>query len=134
MIPKTLVLDLDETLIHSTSRSPTLKAGLGLSAPGRRGKSKLSMRHVEVILDGRSTVYTVYKRPWVDYFLRKVSAWYTVVIFTASVREYADPVIDWLDGGDGGGGMVGQRLFRSVRFLLPAPSRSLHKKLRRWST
>jgi hypothetical protein len=29
--------------------------------------------------------------------------------------EYADPVIDWLDGGDGGGGMVGGRLFRSVR-------------------
>ncbi|TNY17699.1 NLI interacting factor, partial [Rhodotorula diobovata] len=68
---------------------------------------------VEVVLDGRSTVYTVYKRPWVDFFLRKVSSWYTVVIFTASLPEYADPVIDWLDGGDGRGGMVGARLFRS---------------------
>lgn len=27
----------------------------------------------------------------------KVSKWYNVVIFTASVQEYADPVIDWLE-------------------------------------
>lgn len=45
----------------------------------------------------------------------KVSTWYTVIIFTASLPEYADPVIDWLDGGDGSGGMVSGRLFRSVR-------------------
>ncbi|BGP42517.1 Nuclear envelope morphology protein 1 [Rhodotorula kratochvilovae] len=106
LTPKTLVLDLDETLIHSTSRSA---GGLG-----KRGAPKgLKTRVVEVVLDGRSTVYTVYKRPWVDFFLRKVSSWYTVVIFTASLPEYADPVIDWLDGGDGRGGMIGPRLFRA---------------------
>lgn len=49
--------------------------------------------------------------------LLQVSSWYTVVIFTASLPEYADPVIDWLDGGDGRGGMVGARLFRAVRWL-----------------
>jgi len=27
----------------------------------------------------------------------KVYKWYNLVIFTASVQEYADPVIDWLD-------------------------------------
>ncbi|KAM0752537.1 NIF-domain-containing protein [Meredithblackwellia eburnea MCA 4105] len=103
LTPKTLVLDLDETLIHSTSRPYASSAR----------NAGLKVRVVEVVLEGRSTVYTVYKRPWVDYFLRKVSAWYTVIIFTASLPEYADPVIDWLDGGDGGGGMVGGRLFRS---------------------
>ncbi|KAK4047309.1 Nuclear envelope morphology protein 1 [Microbotryomycetes sp. JL201] len=103
MTPKTLVLDLDETLIHSTSRP---------YAPSKRNAG-LKVRVVEVVLDGRSTVYTVYKRPWVDFFLRKVSTWYTVIIFTASLPEYADPVIDWLDGGDGSGGMVAGRLFRS---------------------
>lgn len=133
------MLDLDETLIHSTSRS----IGLGGSG-GKRGAPKgLKTRVVEVVLDGRSTVYTVYKRPWVDFFLRKVgpgdpshsspcqqeyspvpfhekvSSWYTVVIFTASLPEYADPVIDWLDGGDGRGGMVGARLFRSVSRAAP---------------
>lgn len=49
----------------------------------------------------------------------QVSTWYTVIIFTASLPEYADPVIDWLDGGDGGGGMVGGRLFRSVSSSFP---------------
>jgi CTD nuclear envelope phosphatase 1 len=27
----------------------------------------------------------------------KVHKWYNLVIFTASVQEYADPVIDWLE-------------------------------------
>ncbi|EIW82362.1 NLI interacting factor [Coniophora puteana RWD-64-598 SS2] len=64
---------------------------------------------VEVYLGGRSTLYHVYKRPFVDYFLRKVSGWYTLVIFTASMQEYADPVIDWLDAGRG---ILAKRLFR----------------------
>lgn len=29
--------------------------------------------------------------------LAQVCKWYKVVIFTASVQEYADPVIDWLE-------------------------------------
>ena len=42
----------------------------------------------------------------------QVSAWFTIVVFTASLREYADPVIDWLDNGRG---IFAQRLFREVR-------------------
>ncbi|GAA5895367.1 hypothetical protein JCM5296_002388 [Sporobolomyces johnsonii] len=109
LTPKTLVLDLDETLIHSTSRPSASMMGRG----GRAAPKGLKATVVEVVLDGRSTVYTVYKRPWVDFFLRKVSSWYTVIIFTASLPEYADPVIDWLDGGDGRGGLIGGRLFRA---------------------
>ncbi|KAF9303461.1 Nuclear envelope morphology protein 1 [Mortierella antarctica] len=77
---KTLVLDLDETLIHSTSR-------------GSRSQGYM----VEVIVDRHACLYFVYKRPHVDYFLKKVAEWYKLVIFTASMAEYADPVIDWLD-------------------------------------
>jgi len=109
---KTLVLDLDETLIHSTSRPLSSATGgtgvLGLG--GLFGKRSQGAGHmVEVILNGRSTLYHVYKRPFVDYFLRKVSGWYTLVIFTASMQEYADPVIDWLDGGRG---LFSRRFFR----------------------
>ena len=73
-LPKTLVLDLDETLIHSTSR-PVFSAAsggglLGLGGFGRRNKGAGHM--VEVVMGGRSTLYHVYKRPFVDYFLRKV--------------------------------------------------------------
>ena len=65
-LPKTLVLDLDETLIHSTSRP--------LPAPGIRGLfgTRRAAHTVEVVMGGRSTLYHVYKRPFVDYFLRKV--------------------------------------------------------------
>lgn len=27
----------------------------------------------------------------------QISKWYNLIIFTASVQEYADPVIDWLE-------------------------------------
>ncbi|KAJ3140658.1 Nuclear envelope morphology protein 1 [Geranomyces variabilis] len=77
---KTLVLDLDETLIHSTSR-------------GARNYHHM----VEVLVERHVFLYYVYKRPHCDLFLKKVCEWYKVVIFTASMPEYADPVIDWLD-------------------------------------
>ncbi|KAF1814537.1 hypothetical protein P152DRAFT_392540 [Eremomyces bilateralis CBS 781.70] len=42
-------------------------------------------------------LYYVHKRPYCDEFLRKVCKWYNLIVFTASVQEYADPVIDWLE-------------------------------------
>jgi CTD nuclear envelope phosphatase 1 len=79
-LQKTLILDLDETLIHSTSRpiSYAASAGgglLGLSFGGLVGgrTSRREGHTVEVILNGRSTTYHVYKRPHVDHFLKKVS-------------------------------------------------------------
>lgn len=88
--PKTLILDLDETLIHSTSRPMSLQSSgmgsgsgiVGISLSGlfsggkhqRGGGGARGEGHVvEVILGGRSTLYHVYKRPYVDHFLKKVS-------------------------------------------------------------
>lgn len=75
---KTLILDLDETLIHSTSRpmgaahSGTGMLGLGPGLFG--GKRRRREGHtIEVVLNGRSTTYHVYKRPYVDFFLKKAS-------------------------------------------------------------
>ncbi|KAF8351503.1 NLI interacting factor [Amanita rubescens] len=85
-----------------------------LSSLGRRNSSAGHM--VEVVLQGKSTLYHVYKRPFVDFFLRTVSGWYTLVIFTASMQEYADPVIDWLDAGRG---ILAQRFFRDSCTQLP---------------
>ncbi|GJJ68259.1 CTD nuclear envelope phosphatase 1 [Entomortierella parvispora] len=94
---KTLVLDLDETLIHSTSR-------------GSRSQGYM----VEVLVDRHACLYYVYKRPHVDYFLKKVAEWYKLVIFTASMAEYADPVIDWLDQNKT---LFDKRYFRQACFL-----------------
>ncbi|CAI2172433.1 19685_t:CDS:10 [Funneliformis geosporum] len=92
MKSKTLILDLDETLIHSTSRG-----------------SRSDAHMIEVMVDNHACLYYVYKRPHVDHFLKKVSEWYKVVIFTASMPEYADPVIDWLDPNKS---LIGNRYFR----------------------
>lgn len=79
---KTLVLDLDETLIHSQSRGSKFSAG----------------HMVEVKLQNQlATLYFVNKRPFCDEFLRNVSQWYNLIVFTASVQAYADPMIDWLE-------------------------------------
>ncbi|WVR06370.1 hypothetical protein IAU60_003401 [Kwoniella sp. DSM 27419] len=121
-LQKTLILDLDETLIHSTSRplKPASSGGggiLGLSLGGLVGKGKSREGHaVEVVLNGRSTMYHVYKRPYVDHFLKKVASWYTLVIFTASMPEYADPVIDWLDAGRN---LFARKLYRDSCHLQP---------------
>lgn len=75
-----LVLDLDETLVHS-SFTPI---------PGA---------DFEIPLEMQGEVHTVYvkKRPGVDNFLRQVSEWYEIVVFTASLALYANPVMDLLD-------------------------------------
>lgn len=86
---KTLILDLDETLIHSLSRG--LPRGLRTASP-------LSPpRTIEIRINDLLCLYYVYKRPYCDYFLQQASQWFDLQIFTASVQEYADPIVDWLE-------------------------------------
>uniref|UniRef100_A0A0G4I5H6 FCP1 homology domain-containing protein n=1 Tax=Chromera velia CCMP2878 TaxID=1169474 RepID=A0A0G4I5H6_9ALVE len=77
---KTLVLDLDETLVHSSFR-PVPNAAFV----------------IPVEIEG--TIHDIYvcKRPGVDEFLVSVAKWYECVIFTASLSKYADPLLDLLD-------------------------------------
>lgn len=93
---KTLVLDLDETLIHSLAKGGRMSSGhmveVKLAAPvSTTGEPTATLAPQHPIL------YYVHKRPHCDEFLRKVCKWYKLVVFTASVQEYADPVIDWLE-------------------------------------
>lgn len=39
----------------------------------------------------------VLKRPWLDHFMATVGEIYEVIIFTASLAKYADPLLDLLD-------------------------------------
>lgn len=77
---KTLVLDLDETLVHSSFK-PIANYDF--------------IFNVEV--ENRMTVVYVLKRPFVERFLKNVGPKFEVVIFTASLRKYADPLLDLLD-------------------------------------
>lgn len=50
----------------------------------------------------------VFKRPGVDMFLKRLSRYYELVIFTASIDKYANPVINFLDPS----GLCQHRLYR----------------------
>jgi len=91
MHKKCLVIDLDETLVHSSFK-PINNADF----------------IVPVEIDG--TIHQVYvlKRPYVDEFLMKVGELYECVLFTASLAKYADPVTDLLDKWE----VFSSRLFR----------------------
>jgi Dullard-like phosphatase family protein len=66
--------------------------------------------HVTTADNPTGCTFFVAKRPHIDSFLRAVSRWYEVVVFTASLQHYADPVIDLLDPG----GLVCRRFFRGA--------------------
>jgi RNA polymerase II subunit A small phosphatase-like protein len=66
---KTLILDLDETLVHSSFKPITQKSDILL--------------HIE--LEGKVHVIHVLKRPGVEEYLKEMNKHYEVVIFTASL-------------------------------------------------
>ncbi|KAF2166871.1 hypothetical protein M409DRAFT_22924 [Zasmidium cellare ATCC 36951] len=90
---KTLIIDLDETLIHSMAKGGRMSTGHMVEV---RLGGPVSSSGVQ-IGPGVPILYYVHERPGCHDFLRKVCKWYNLIVFTASVQEYADPVIDWLE-------------------------------------
>ncbi|GAA5894008.1 hypothetical protein JCM6882_007957 [Rhodosporidiobolus microsporus] len=88
---KCLVLDLDETLVHSSFKM-------------------VHQADYVVPVEIENQFHNVYviKRPGVDGFLKAMGDIYEVVVFTASLSKYADPVLDQLDVHR----VVRHRLFR----------------------
>ncbi|CDR46877.1 CYFA0S26e01068g1_1 [Cyberlindnera fabianii] len=88
---KCLILDLDETLVHSSFKY-------------------LRQADFVIPVDIENQLHNVYviKRPGVDEFMKRVGELYEVVVFTASVARYGDPLLDALDIHNS----VHHRLFR----------------------
>ena len=89
----TLVLDLDETLVHCTVdpiQNPDLVFPVNFNG----------------------TLYQVHvrKRPYLDYFLESVSKNFELVVFTASQSVYANALLDLLDPNR----FIRYRLFREA--------------------
>lgn len=78
---KTLVLDLDETLVHSQFMT--------FSAP--------SDVIIKIEIENEVHDIHVMVRPGVKEFLEKMDKFFEIVIFTASVSKYADPLLDIID-------------------------------------
>ena len=79
---KTLVLDLDETLVHS-SFFPFEKNDVVLN----------------VNFDG--VFYNIYIliRPGAEQFIQEMGKYFEIIVFTASIEAYASPLLDILDKG-----------------------------------
>ncbi|KAI6251421.1 putative phosphatase PSR2 [Erysiphe necator] len=92
---KCLVLDLDETLVHSSFKV-------------------LNQADFTIPVEIEGQFHNVYviKRPGVDEFMKRVGELYEVVVFTASVSKYGDPLLDQLDIHH----VVHHRLFRESCF------------------
>lgn len=88
---KCLILDLDETLVHSSFKY-----------------LRTADFVIPVEIDNQVHHVYVIKRPGVDEFLKKVGQWFEIVVFTASVLKYGDPLLDKLDHHKS----VHHRLFR----------------------
>ncbi|KAE9418133.1 hypothetical protein Angca_008285 [Angiostrongylus cantonensis] len=90
---KCLIIDLDETLVHSSFK-PVKNPDFV----------------IPVEIDGVVHQVYVLKRPYVDEFLARIGDRYECVLFTASLAKYADPVADLLDKR----GVFRSRLFREA--------------------
>eukprot|EP00929_Paragymnodinium_shiwhaense_P001039 TRINITY_DN101264_c0_g1_i1.p1 TRINITY_DN101264_c0_g1~~TRINITY_DN101264_c0_g1_i1.p1 ORF type:complete len:345 (-),score=72.06 TRINITY_DN101264_c0_g1_i1:211-1245(-) len=95
---KTLVLDLDETLIHSSFRV-------------------VPHAHIVITVEIENESHKVFvlKRPGVDDFLIEVAKLYEVVVYTASMSMYANKLLDELDKER----VISYRLFRESCTRLP---------------
>lgn len=88
---KTLLLDLDETLVHFSLRAPSEPCIV-----------------LPVEIDDKKFKVYVLVRPGAEQFLKEMSQYYELVIYTASLAKYADPLMDILDKDH----VVSHRLFR----------------------
>lgn len=77
----TIVLDLDETLVHSCLDPPPPRYDFTVT----RNMNRVTIN------------FYVLKRPGMDEFLEMISKKYEVVVFTAGHKDYASKVLDILD-------------------------------------
>ena len=78
---KTLVLDLDETLVHSQFMPFNIKSDIKL----------------KIELENEIHDIFILVRPGMQQFLEKMGKIFEIVIFTASISSYADPLLDIID-------------------------------------
>ncbi|GAU24271.1 hypothetical protein TSUD_48590 [Trifolium subterraneum] len=89
---KTIFLDLDETLIHSTTSRPP--DGFDFV--------------IRTVIDETPMDFYVVKRPGIDELLESLASRFEIVVFTAALKEYASLVLDRLDKNR----FISHRLYR----------------------
>ncbi|ETO04597.1 hypothetical protein RFI_32800 [Reticulomyxa filosa] len=101
---KLLVLDLDETMVYARFEQFA-------TYTTQRIQQKLDNYDFVVdSIDSQGNNETIYvkKRPYLDSFLKKCSSKYDIIVFTASIANYANAILDRIDTNR----IIAHRLFR----------------------
>jgi Dullard-like phosphatase family protein len=107
--PLVVVLDLDETLVHSTFHGSG--ARMYRQIEKRKSKIRRQVESFQLVLDDGDRV-TVNKRPHVDEFMRALQApEFESHVFTAALDSYASPVLDRLEKAEGSR-LFARRMYR----------------------
>ncbi|KAJ6250114.1 scp1-like small phosphatase 4-related [Anaeramoeba flamelloides] len=100
----TLVLDLDQTLVYSSTNKPDQ---YDFKCIFKQNTLNLD----QIIQNEEATEQIIYvqKRPYLETFLEECAKLFEVVIFTAGIKEYADQVLDHIDPENS---FISHRLYR----------------------
>ena len=102
---KTLIFDLDETLIHSFEKWDFKDPSLRTSC---------------YILDGVTVYFQFSVRPYAIEWLKAANEYFQVIVFTASLKVYADSILDILDPDNT---LIQYRLYRDSWYTTPEGDR-----------
>ena len=101
---KTLIFDLDETLIHSKLINPATNTNQAMPQPQGVSPGALNSDigtdaavSFEISLPGSQAKFLVTQRPYMRRCLEHLSTYYEMAIFTAAEQTYADLIIDIID-------------------------------------
>lgn len=99
---KTLILDMDETLIHAEILPESAK-------PIKDVDFTITLKNINEE-SGKEETYIVYVkiRPFYDECMENLANYYELVVFTAAEQDYADAILDVLDTEN----LISHRLYR----------------------
>ncbi|XP_034923759.1 probable phosphatase PSR2 isoform X1 [Populus alba] len=95
----TVVLDLDETLVcaYETSSLPALLCNQAIEAGLKWFELECASSDKECEGKLKINYVTVFERPGLDEFLKQLSEFADLVLFTAGLEGYARPLVDRID-------------------------------------
>ena len=96
---KILLLDLDETLVHSS-----------FQPLGKDKNNQIIQPDIFLKILFEKKYYNLYvlTRPYINQFLKDMSKLFIIYIFTASIQEYANPLLNEIDKNN----IISYRLYR----------------------
>ena len=90
---KLLLIDLDETLVHSEFRTRENFKDLDTFVK----RSKCYVKTFSFSDDNCIYYMDVFFRPYLKVFLQEISNYFYLAIFTAATKNYADTILDYID-------------------------------------